>query len=257
MSVVMLERPEAGVGLVTLNRPQARNALNRELMLAMNSALTELEEDSTIGAIVLTGGDKFFSAGADIKEMTTRTFADAYLSDFISKDWEMIPKLRKPIIAAVAGFAVGGGTEIALSCDMVVADETARFGQPEVAVGTIPGGGGTQRLARLIGKGKTMELCLTGRLIDAVEAHRLGIVTRLVPTGQAVADAVQTACLIASHSRPVVMMIKDSVNRAFEGSLTEGLRFERRLLWATFALEDQTEAMTAFAERRPPVYKHR
>lgn len=256
MSVVLVERLD-GVGLVTLNRPQVRNAFNRELMLAMNAALAELEEDDTIGAMVLTGGDKFFSAGADIKEMTTRTFADAYLSDFVSKDWEVIPKLRKPIIAAVAGFAVGGGTEVSLSCDFIVADETARFGQPEVGVGTIPGGGGTQRLARLVGKGKAMELCLTGRLIDAFEAERLGIVTRLVPAGQAIADAVQTARTIASYSRPIVMMIKDSVNRAFEGSLAEGLRFERRLLWATFALEDQAEAMTAFAERRPPIYKHR
>ncbi len=257
MSVVKLERLDGGVGVVTLNRPAARNAFNRELVLAMNAALTELEEDDDIGAMVLTGGDTYFSAGADIKEMTRRTFADAYLSDFVSKDWEVIPKCRKPVIAAVSGFAVGGGCETALSCDMIIADETARFGQPEVGVGTIPGGGGTQRLARLVGKGMAMDLCLTGRTIDAFEAHRLGIVTRLVPAGQAVAAAIEVARTMASFSRPIVMMIKESVNRGFETTLTEGLRYERRLLWTTFALEDQEEAMNAFAERRAPVYKHR
>lgn len=253
---VIVERLD-GVGLVTLNRPEARNAQNTALVMALGAALAELEDDETIGAIVLTGGDKVFSAGADIKEMTSKTFAEAYLQDFVTKGWESIPQCRKPVIAAVAGFAVGGGCEIALSCDFIVADETARFGQPEVGVGTLPGGGGTQRLARLIGKGKTMELCLTGRLIDAFEAERLGIVTRLVPAGQAVADAVQTARKIAGFSRPIVMMIKESVNRAFESSLAEGLKFERRMLHATFALEDQAEAMQAFAERRAPQFKHR
>lgn len=256
MSVILVERID-GVGVIRMNRPEARNAQNRALVQAMGAALAEFEDDDSIGAIVLTGGDTMFSAGADIKEMTSKTFAEAYLQDFVTKDWEHIPQCRKPIIAAVAGAAIGGGCEIALSCDMIVADETARFGQPEVGVGTLPGGGGTQRLARLIGKGKTMELCLTGRLIDAFEAERLGIVTRLVPAGQAFDDALQTARLIASFSRPIVMMIKESINRAFESGLAEGLKFERRMLHATFALEDQAEAMSAFAERRRPVFKHR
>lgn len=256
MSIILVERID-GVGVITMNRPEARNAQNRELVTAMGAALADFENDPEIGAIVLTGGDKFFSAGADIKEMTSKTFAEAYVQDFVTKDWEFIPSCRKPIIAAVAGFAVGGGCEIALSCDMIVADETARFGQPEVGVGTIPGGGGTQRLARLVGKGKAMELCLTGRIIDAFEAKDLGIVTRLTPPGQALADAIQVARQIAAYSRPIVMLIKESVNRAFESSLAEGLKFERRMLHATFALEDQAEAMTAFAERRRPVFKHR
>lgn len=257
MSVIKLERLDGGVGVVTLNRPNARNAFNRELVLSMNASLAELDDDESIGATVLTGGDRFFSAGADIKEMTRRTFVDAYKSNFVSKDWEVIPRCRKPIIAAVAGFAVGGGCETALACDMIVADESARFGQPEVRVGTIPGGGGTQRLPRLVGKGKSMELCLVGEPIDAFEAYRLGIVTRLVPNGQALAVAVDMARKIASFSRPVVMMIKESINRAFETTLAEGLIHERRALWTTFALEDQEEAMLAFAERRAPVFRHR
>lgn len=257
MSVVKVERLDGGVGVITLNRPEARNALNRALVLGMNAALEELDADEAIGAIVITGGDRFFSAGADIKEMTRRTFVDAYKSNFVSKDWEVIPRCRTPIIAAVAGFAVGGGCETALACDMIVADETARFGQPEVGVGTIPGGGGTQRLARLVGKGKAMEICLTGEPIDAFEAYRLGIVTRLVPAGQALAAATAMARKIAAFSQPIVMMVKESVNRAYETTLAEGLFFERRMLWATFALEDQEEAMLAFAERRAPVFKHR
>lgn len=256
MSIILVERLD-GVGVITMNRPEARNAQNTELVTAMGAALAEFEDDPEIGAIVLTGGDKIFSAGADIKEMTSKTFAEAYVQDFVTKGWEFIPHCRKPIIAAVSGFAVGGGCEIALSCDMIVADETARFGQPEVGVGTVPGGGGTQRLARLVGKGKAMELCLTGRIIDAFEAKELGIVTRLTPPGQALADALQVARQIAAYSRPIVMLIKESVNRAFESSLAEGLKFERRMLHATFALEDQAEAMTAFAERRRPVFKHR
>ncbi|MCR5879632.1 enoyl-CoA hydratase-related protein [Phenylobacterium sp. J367] len=253
---ILVERRGA-VAVVTLNRPEARNALSSALMKALGAALMELEDDEAVGAIVLTGGDRMFSAGADIKEMTAKTFAQAYLEDFVTRDWDVIPKCRKPILAAVAGHAVGGGCEVALMCDIVVADETARFGQPEVRVGTIPGGGGTQRLARILGKSKTMELCLSGRLIDAYEAERIGIVARLAPPGQAITAAVQLAEDIASYSRPVVMMIKESVNRAFETSLAEGLRFERRMLHATFALEDQTEAMTAFAERRAPVFRNR
>lgn len=246
-----------GVGVITMQRPEARNALGSELMAALSGALARLEDDDDVGAIVLTGGDSIFSAGADIKEMASKTFAQAYLEDFVTKGWEPIPKCRKPVIAAVAGYALGGGCEFALSCDMIVADETAQFGQPEVKVGTLPGGGGTQRLARLVGKGAAMELCLTGRIIDAAEAKALGIVTRLVPAGQAVPMAVALARQIAGASRPIVMMIKESVNRAFETSLAEGLRFERRMLHATFALEDQAEAMAAFAERRPPQFRNR
>lgn len=253
---VLLER-RGGVGVLTLNRPEARNALNSTLMKALGQALSELEADQTIGAIVLTGGDKVFSAGADIKEMAAKTFAEAFLEDFVTRDWEVIPKCRKPVIAAVAGAAVGGGCEVAMMCDFIIADETAKFGQPEVRVGTLPGGGGTQRLSRLVGKSKAMELCLSGRLIDAHEAERIGLVARLVPAGQALAGALQTAQAVASFSRPIVMMIKESVNRADETSLAEGLRFERRMLHATFALEDQAEAMAAFAERRAPVFRNR
>lgn len=253
---VLFER-RGTVAVLTLNRPEARNALNGALMRALGEALVAVEDDESIGAAVITGSDTVFSAGADIKEMTVKTFAEAYLEDFVTRDWEVIGKCRKPVIAAVAGTAVGGGCELAMMCDFVIADETARFGQPEVRVGTLPGGGGTQRLTHLVGKSKAMELCLSGRLIDAHEAERIGIVARLVPAGQALAAAVQSAESIAAYSRPIVMMIKESVNRAMETPLAEGLRFERRMLHATFALEDQAEAMTAFAERRPPVFRNR
>lgn len=255
-SLVIAEKRN-GVGIATLNRPEARNAMNDALMTQLAAVLEDFEDDPEIGAIVLTGGPKLFCAGADIKEMRSRTFADAYLDDFITNGWEPIPKCRKPVIAAVAGFAVGGGCEIALSCDLIVADETAKFGQPEVQVGTIPGGGGTQRLARLVGKGKAMELCLTGRIIDASEAERIGIVTSLVPAGQALTAALAIAERIAGFSRPIVLLIKESVSRGFETSLAEGLKFERRMLHAAFALEDQKEAMAAFAEKRAPKFKHR
>ncbi|HEV7312795.1 enoyl-CoA hydratase-related protein [Sphingopyxis sp.] len=245
------------VGVVTFDRPEARNAMNGSLMRQLGEALDTFEADENVGAIVVTGSDKVFSAGADIKEMRNLSFADAYLEDFVTKDWEPIPKCRKPVIAAVAGIAVGGGCEIALSCDIIVADETARFGQPEVQVGTIPGGGGTQRLARLVGKGKAMELCLTGRIIGAFEAERIGIVTTLVPPGEALTAAMAMAQRIAGFSLPIVMLIKESVSRGFEGTLAEGLRFERRMLHAAFALDDQKEAMAAFAEKRSPQFRHR
>ncbi|MEW5686061.1 MAG: enoyl-CoA hydratase-related protein [Pseudomonadota bacterium] len=253
---VLVER-HGTVAVLRLNRPEARNALNGALMRALGEALMAVEDDESIGAIVITGSETVFSAGADIKEMTVKTFAEAYLEDFVTRDWEVIGRCRKPVIAAVAGTAVGGGCELAMMCDFVIADETARFGQPEVRVGTLPGGGGTQRLTRLVGKSKAMELCLSGRMIDAHEAERIGIVARLVPAGQALAAAMQTAEAIAGYSRPIVMMVKESVNRAMETPLAEGLRFERRMLHATFALEDQAEAMTAFAERRPPVFRNR
>lgn len=257
MTGLIEQSVERRVGVIRFNRPEARNALNGAMMAELTAALQSFEDDENVGAIVITGGDRIFSAGADIKEMRALSFAEAYLQDFVTRDWEPIPKCRKPVIAAVAGFAVGGGCEIALSCDMIIADETARFGQPEVQVGTIPGGGGTQRLARLVGKSRAMELCLTGRVIDAAEAERIGIVTSLVPAGDAMAQAMAIATRIASYSLPIVMLIKESVARGFEGSLAEGLRFERRMLHATFALDDQKEAMAAFAEKRPPQFRNR
>lgn len=246
-----------GVGIARLNRPESRNALNEALMLTLGQVLRDFEEDEALGAIIVTGGDTVFSAGADIKEMQERSFAEAYLEDFVTKGWDSIQHCRKPVIAAVAGYAIGGGCEIVMSCDIIVADETARFGQPEVAVGTIPGGGGTQRLARLVGRHRAMELCLTGRQFDAAEAHEMGLVVELVPAGLALTAAQTMAERIAGFSRPMVYMIKESINRAFETSLAEGLRFERRMLHATFALEDQREAMVAFAERRPPIIRNR
>lgn len=257
MTGLIEKRVEQRVGIICFNRPEARNALNGAMMAELTRALEAFEDDENVGAIVITGGDRIFSAGADIKEMRALSFAEAYLQDFVTRDWEPIPKCRKPVIAAVAGFAVGGGCEIALSCDLIVADETAQFGQPEVQVGTIPGGGGTQRLARLVGKSRAMELCLTGRVIDAAEAERIGIVTSLVPAGEAMTQAMAIAARIASYSLPIVMLIKESVARGFEGSLAEGLRFERRMLHATFALDDQKEAMAAFAEKRPPQFRNR
>lgn len=254
--VILIEKKNR-VGIIRLNRPAARNALSKSLMIELGVALGEFEDDLEIGAIIITGNDKFFSAGADIKEMTAKTFAEAYTENFVTKDWESIPKCRKPIIAAVSGFAVGGGCEIALSCDIIVADETAKFGQPEVKVGTIPGGGGTQRLARLVGKQRAMEMCLTGRTIDAAEASSMGIISQLVPPGHAMRAAEKMAESIASYSLPIVMLIKESLQRAFEVPLTEGLHFERRMLHATFALEDQSEAMKAFTEKRAPEFKHK
>lgn len=255
MANVLLHKEE-GVAVVTLNRPQARNALNRQTIAELNEALHDAESDPAIGSIVITGGDTIFCAGADIKEMSDKNFADAYLENFVTKDWETIGKCRKPVVAAVAGYAVGGGCEFALLCDIVVADATAQFGQPEVGVGTIPGGGGTQRLARSVGKAKAMELCLTGRIIDAAEAERIGIVSILVEQGAHIREALKIAKRIAAFSRPIVYMIKESINAGLETSLAEGLHLERRLLHATFALNDQKEAMRAFAEKRKPVFQH-
>ncbi|WP_454875275.1 enoyl-CoA hydratase-related protein [Paraburkholderia xenovorans] len=252
----VLSEVRDGVGIVTLNRPEARNALNRQLISDLDQVLRGFEADPAVGAIVLTGGPDMFCAGADIKEMTEKSFASAYLEDFVSRDWEAINACRKPVIAAVAGNALGGGCEFALMCDIVVADETARFGQPEVAVGTIPGGGGTQRLARSIGKAKAMELCLTGRTINAQEAERIGIASLVVDRGQHLDRAMEIGRRISGYSRPIVLMIKESIRTAFETPLREGLHFERRMLHATFALEDQKEAMRAFAEKRAPVFRH-
>jgi enoyl-CoA hydratase len=253
---VILERKGA-VGLITLNRPQALNALSAVLIRDLGAALDELEADDAIGAVVITGSDKAFAAGADIKEMASRTYMDVYLSDFITKGWERVGTCRKPIVAAVAGYALGGGCEIAMMCDTIIAADTARFGQPEITIGTIPGSGGTQRLTRAVGKAKAMEMCLTGRMMDAADAERSGLVSRVVPAAELIDEALKVAGKIAALSRPAVLMAKEAVNRAYETTLAEGIRFERRLFHSTFATEDQKEGMAAFIEKRKPVYKNR
>lgn len=245
------------VGLITLNRAKALNALNAALIAELEHALDSFEADDGVGAMVITGNDKAFAAGADIKEMQDKTFIDAYLDDFITRDWERIAACRKPVIAAVAGYALGGGCEIAMMCDFILAADNARFGQPEITLGTMPGAGGTQRLARLAGKSKAMEMCLTGRMMDAEEAERIGLVSRIVPVAGLVEEALKTAETIAGMSRPAVLMIKEAVNRAYETSLSEGIRFERRLFHATFATEDQKEGMAAFAGKRQPKFTNK
>jgi enoyl-CoA hydratase len=244
------------VGLITLNRPHALNALNAELIDEVNAALDGFEADDNIGCAIITGSEKAFAAGADIKEMQSRSYVDVYLNDFISK-WDRIGQKRKPIIAAVAGFALGGGCELAMMCDFIIAADTAKFGQPEIKLGVMPGSGGTQRLAKFIGKSKAMDMCLTGRMMDAAEAERCGLVSRLVPAAELMSEAMKAAAAIAAMSRPVAMMTKETVNRAFETSLAEGLRFERRLFHSMFSLEDQKEGMAAFAEKRAAVFKNR
>jgi enoyl-CoA hydratase len=253
---ILVETRDA-VGLITLNRPKALNALNKALVAEMRDALDAFEADDAIGAIVVTGSEKAFAAGADIKEMQGQSWMDAYQSDFITKDWERITTCRKPVIAAVAGYALGGGCEVAMMCDLIIAADTAKFGQPEITIGTIPGAGGTQRLTRAVGKAKAMEMCLTGRMMDAEEAERAGLVARIVPAADLVEDAVKTAQTIAGMSRPIAMLAKESVNRAFESSLSEGIRFERRMFHATFGTEDQKEGMAAFADKRKPDFKNR
>ncbi len=245
------------VGLITLNRPKALNALNPELIGELAEALDTFEADENIGAIVLTGSDKAFAAGADIKAMKDNTFATNYMTNFISEGWERVTKCRKPVIAAVAGYALGGGCEVAMMCDFILAADTAKFGQPEVTIGTIPGAGGTQRLTRIVGKSKAMEMCLSGRMMDAEEAERSGLVSRIIPADDLVEEAIKTAEEIAKLSLPIVMMAKEAVNRAYETSLAEGINFERRLFHATFATEDQKEGMAAFAEKRQPAFKNK
>ncbi len=237
------------VGLITLNRPQALNALNAQIVSELNQALDGLEADSNIGCIVLTGSKKAFAAGADIKEMAELTYPQIYLDDLFS-DSDRVANRRKPVIAAVNGFALGGGCELALMCDFILAGDNARFGQPEINLGVLQGMGGTQRLTRAVGKAKAMEMCLSGRLIDAVEAERCGIVARIVPSDELLAEALKVAALIAAKSLPIAMMVKESVNRAFEVSLSEGVRFERRVFHAAFATQDQKEGMAAFIAKR-------
>ncbi|QAX85206.1 enoyl-CoA hydratase [Pseudomonas sp. DTU12.3] len=242
------------VGLITLNRPQALNALNAQLVSEVNQALDALEADANIGCIVITGSRKAFAAGADIKEMAELTYPQIYMDDLFS-DSDRVANRRKPIIAAVNGFALGGGCELALMCDFILAGDNARFGQPEINLGVLPGMGGTQRLTRAVGKAKAMEMCLSGRLIDAVEAERCGIVARIVPSDELLDEALKVAAVIASKSLPIAMMVKESVNRAFEVNLTEGVRFERRVFHAAFATQDQKEGMAAFVAKRAPEFK--
>jgi enoyl-CoA hydratase len=253
---ILVER-RGPVGIVRLNRPQALNALNAALIAELGHALDDFEGDDQIAAIVLTGNEKAFAAGADIKEMADKTYMQAYREDFITRGWERVAQCRKPVIAAVAGFALGGGCEIAMMCDIVIAAENARFGQPEINLGTMPGAGGTQRLPRFIGKAKAMDLCLTGRMMDAAEAERLGLVSRIVPADKLMEEAIAVAEKIAALSQPIAMMVKESVNRAFETSLAEGVRFERRLFHSTFATEDQKEGMAAFIAKRKPAFRNR
>jgi enoyl-CoA hydratase len=253
---VLVER-QGAVGIVRLNRPSALNALSAQLIIELGEAFDDLEFDPAIGAIVLTGSERAFAAGADIKEMQAKTYIEAYTQDFITRGWERVAQCRKPVIAAVAGFALGGGCEVAMMCDIVIAAETAKFGQPEINLGVIPGAGGTQRLPRFIGKAKAMDLCLTGRMMDAEEAERAGLVSRIVPADKLMDEAVGVATRIASLSLPAVMMVKESINRAFETTLAEGVRFERRLFHSTFATEDQKEGMAAFIEKRKPAFRNR
>jgi enoyl-CoA hydratase len=242
------------VGLVRLNRPQALNALNAQLIGELSKALDAFEADANVNCMVITGSDKAFAAGADIKEMQSKTFMQAYKEDFISK-WHRVSETRKPVIAAVAGFALGGGCELAMMCDFIIAADTAKFGQPEIKLGVMPGAGGTQRLARFVGKAKAMDMCLSGRMMDAAEAERCGLVSRVVPAASLLDEAMKSAETIASMSQPILMMTKDSVNRAFETTLAEGIRFERRTFHPMFATEDQKEGMAAFVEKRKPKFK--
>ena len=242
------------VGLIRLNRPQALNALNSALIDELNAALDAFEADTGIGCVVVTGSDKAFAAGADIKEMQAKSYMEAYLGDFITK-WERISRARKPIVAAVAGFALGGGCELARMCDFILAADTAKFGQPEIKLGVMPGAGGTQRLTRFVGKSKAMEMCLTGRMMDAAEAERAGLVSRVVPAAALVEEALKVAAAIAGMSMPIAMMTKESVNRAYETTLAEGVRFERRMFHSQFATADQKEGMLAFVEKRPAKFR--
>lgn len=244
------------VGLITLNRPKALNALNSEVLGELLDVCQKFDADPQIGAMVLTGSEKAFAAGADIKEMQAKTYIDMYLEDLFS-GWEAFTRVRKPVIAAVAGYALGGGCELAMMCDFIIAADTAKFGQPEITLGVMPGMGGSQRLTRFVGKSKAMDMCLTGRMMDAAEAERSGLVSRVVPAGELLEEALKAAAKIADFSLPSVMMVKEAVNRSYETTLAEGLRFERRVFHSMFALEDQKEGMTAFSEKRPANFKNR
>ena len=248
---------EGQVGIITLNRPEALNALNRQLTAELSEAAAAFDADAAIGAIVITGSDRAFAAGADIKEIKDKTFAEVYEEQLITSTWEGLSRVRKPTIAAVSGHAIGGGCEIAMMCDMIIASETARFALPETSIGIIPGAGGTQRLTRIVGKAVAMDMILTGRALSAAEAQSMGLVSRVVAAGTHAQEAVTLAAKIAAHSRPVVQLAKEAVNKAYETHLQEGIYVERRLLYSTFALDDRREGMNAFAEKRPPQFRNR
>ena len=257
MTEFIIAEKKDKIGVVTLNRPDVMNALCAGLIVELAQALDDFEADDDICVIVITGSDKAFAAGADIKEMAGKSYMDVYESDFITVGWERLASCRKPTIAAVAGYALGGGCEMAMMCDIIIAADTAKFGQPEITIGAIPGAGGTQRLTRFVGKAKAMEMCLTGRMMDAEEAERSGLVSRVVAAADLMEDALKTAARIASMSRPITMMAKESVNRAYETTLSEGVLFERRTFHSVFATEDQSEGMSAVSEKRKPDFKNR
>jgi len=252
----ILTEKRGKVALITLNRPKALNALNSTLIAELSDALDGYEADDRIGCIVLTGSEKAFAAGADIKEMSTLDYASAYLGDFITP-WDRVARNRKPIVAAVAGYALGGGCELAMMCDFILAADSAKFGQPEITLGVTPGAGGTQRLTRFVGKSKAMEMCLTGRMMDAEEAERSGLVSRVIPAADLLEEAMKAAEKIADFSLPITMMVKECVNRSYEASLSEGILFERRAFHTSFATEDQSEGMAAFLEKRAPQFRNK
>ena len=253
----ILTEIDGAVGIITLNRPAALNAFNNQLMDELTDALKKFDADDAIGCMVITGSEKAFAAGADIKEMATKTYMEVFEEQFITRNWEEATRVRKPLIAAVAGYALGGGCELAMMCDFILAADNAKFGQPEISIGAMPGAGGTQRLARFIGKSKAMEMCLTGRMMDVEEAERCGLVSRIIPKGELREEAIRVAKQIAAFSRPIAILVKDSVNRSYETGLTEGVRVERRLFHSLFGTEDQREGMAAFIEKRKPNFKNR
>ncbi len=255
-SLVLVET-RGRVGLLTLNRPKALNALNDALMDELGAALLAFDANEEIGCMVITGSEKAFAAGADIGAMKDWSYMDVYKTEYIGRNWETLRRIRKPVIAAVSGYALGGGCELAMMCDFIIAADTAKFGQPEIKLGTIPGAGGTQRLPRAVGKAKAMDMALTGRMMDAAEAERASLVSRVVSADKLIEEAIEAATVIAAMSLPIAIMAKESVNRAFESSLHEGILFERRLFHSTFATEDQKEGMAAFVEKRKPVFQHR
>lgn len=252
----ILVTTQGPVGIITLNRPEALNALNSAITAEISAAALAFDADPEVAAIVITGSDRAFAAGADIKELKDKTFADVYETQLITATWEGLSRVRKPTIAAVSGHAIGGGCELALMCDIIIASETARFALPETAIGVIPGAGGTQRLTRIIGKAIAMDMILTGRTLNAAEARAMGLVSRVVPPGEQVSTAIELASALAKRSRPVLQLAKEAVNQAYETHLQEGIYVERRLLYATFALEDRKEGMTAFAEKRAPNFRN-
>lgn len=253
----ILTEIDGDVGIITLNRPEALNAFSDQLMDELTDALKKFDANDEIGCLIITGSEKAFAAGADIKAMADKSYMDVFREEFITRNWEEASRVRKPVIAAVAGYALGGGCELAMMCDFIIAAENAKFGQPEITIGAMPGAGGTQRLARFIGKSKAMEMCLTGRMMDAEEAERCGLVSRIVPKGELREEAIRVAKQIAGFSRPIAALIKESVNRAYETTLSEGVRFERRVFHSAFATEDQKEGMAAFIEKRKPNFKNR